>query len=133
MRTAHFLLEAEPGELETAVDVEALLTDVALALTEDETGDAVAHATTSLGTVYRALAAEPCRIKVAPGREIAAIAQALGAGCSDRGLFAPPRLILVIRLDWRRLLAHELAHLVRHLLGGLGSEREAQSVEDAVG
>jgi hypothetical protein len=121
-----FVLEAEPRELAEAVDVVALLAAVVR-----ETGD-------DLAVIHAALARDPCRIKVMTGDEIEAIAQALGTttglpgGACARGLFLPPRLILVPRLDWARLIAHELVHLCQFVMGRTVSESEAGRVEDAV-
>jgi hypothetical protein len=125
--TPWVILDADGTDLAEAVDVAALLAAVVA-----ETGD-------DLATIQAALARDPVRIKVLPGDELEAVAQALGTttglpgGACARGLYLPPRLILVPRLDWRGLVAHELAHLVDHLAGRAPSEARAGRVEDAVG
>lgn len=121
-----FILEAEPDELAGAVDVAALLVEVCR-----ETGD-------DLATIQAALTRSPCRIKVMVGSDMASLAEAVGlatglsgAACA-RGLYLPPRLIVVCRLDWRSLLGHELTHLVDYLAGRSKSEARAEAVADAM-
>lgn len=102
--------------------------DVVLARVCEITGD-------SYPTVRAALQAEPCRVKEMPASEITDISQKLGVwmvGECAWGSFIAPRLILVVRLDWPKLLAHELTHLVDYIMDRPPSEKLAQQVEDAI-
>lgn len=118
-------LAADPDELAGAVDVEALLPTVydAMGLSVDE-----------VDQVEAALEAAPCVIEVRAGLDLDVVRSRLGGGTcgTAKGLTLSPTRVWVVRLDWPGLLAHELAHVVRLILGGGRNELEARRVEDAV-
>lgn len=130
-RDGHVLLDAEPDELVGMVDVETLLERVC----------------STLGYVpditLRHFRQEPLRLKVMSGDDIESVALAMGVttgfngACRAQALFLPPRTILVPRLDWPGLLAHEFVHAIRHVTHsapptGIQAEHEAARIADAV-
>lgn len=117
-------LVGPPDEVGRAGDVDALLRRVleAMACSPLETVD-----------VLRYLERHPCTIEVRSGADIAAAIVQAGLACPNgaRGVTLSASRIWVLRLDWPGLLAHELSHVVRRILGGPEDEREARRVADA--
>jgi hypothetical protein len=130
--TRYFVVESDdPRDLVEMVDVDALVRDVVriVAQTADEA---------RVDEILAPLAAGVCRIKVMPVAMIndvavrTGVSTGLAGACVTQGACFPPSLILVPRLDWRRLLGHEMAHLVLGLLKQPQSERVAGRVEDTL-
>lgn len=123
IRTDYCLLDAPHDELNGRVDVDRLLEDVARAMKADA------------GAVETAYAQTPLRIMVRPGHEIRDLVQRMHGACDGEamGLCLTPTLILVVRLDWKGLLAHEMTHAIDRLLEQFPQESTALRVADLIG
>jgi hypothetical protein len=120
-------LHGEPWQLAEAADVEGLL---------DQVLDLLALPGEARARVVGSLEADPCRFEVQAGSEIEAVVRKLDASpdVTRLGVTLTAGLVWVVRLDWRRLIAHEWTHVIRWRLGTpRSSEAEARWVEDAVG
>lgn len=117
-------LVGPPEAVQQAPDVEALLPRVL---------DAMGLSPLEHLDVCRYLQAHPCTIEQRPGLEIAEAIVRSGRACPNgaRGVTLAASRVWVVRLDWPGLLAHELTHVVRLILGGAEDEREARRVGDA--
>lgn len=127
VKTRYFFIEGgDPQEAAGWVDFDALVRRVVELLEADP--DA------TLAPLVR----EDCRIKVVPGSVIEDLSRRAGTttglegGCVSMGLSFPPDVILVPRLDYKGLLAHEMGHIVLHLLGRKQSESTCRWLEDQV-
>lgn len=115
----YFLLDAEPDEIASAVDVDYIVERVCTLL----------HRLPEV--TLAPLLVEQARVKIMPGSAIEDVALAMGTttgftgACHAAALFLPPRTILLPRLDWPGLFAHEACHLVQLLAGLPPDEHEA--------
>ena len=120
--TRYFELVGEPDEIAGAVDVDALL---------DRVLDTLATPSVDREAVHTTLRRDPCRIRVASGKDVRAVIEHTGTACEPLGVCLSPRQIWVVRLDWPGLLAHEITHVVQRLLRQHPGEAEAARVADA--